>query len=134
VIAASNALRLPVVTMRIATAAMLLAGGMHALNSPVLIQEEERLVFLEIPELVSTVQQDVANSPSDSIRLLAHLPTDYPARFYIETRGIEETLAAAPVSLSPTEFGAVEWIPVARTPGVAPPRRFKLLRTRGPVE
>jgi hypothetical protein len=72
-----------------AVTVVLLTGAMHAYSSPVLFHASERADFESVPAAVQAAQQSAARHPEDRHILLAPLPCDLPALFYLRRSGRE---------------------------------------------
>ena len=66
------------------TAIVICCGIGAAARSPGLINPEERLLFLDVPAIVSAVQADQVSRANTRVRLMSPVPVDYPTRFYLE--------------------------------------------------
>jgi hypothetical protein len=70
-------------------AIVLVLGAMFAYRTPVLFHESERADFESVPAAIQAVQQSVARQPEERHILLAPLPCDLPALFYLRRSGQE---------------------------------------------
>lgn len=67
-------------------AAICVTGLLHAWRQPVLFFPEDRLGYVSVPEVVERLKQEVSNSDDAGV-LLAPLPLDLPAIFYMDRTG-----------------------------------------------
>jgi len=70
-------------------ALLLVLGAMFAFRTPVLFHASERADFESVPAAIQAVQQSVARQPDERHILLAPLPSDLPALFYLRRSGQE---------------------------------------------
>ena len=54
---------------------------------PVPLPSDNRLSYISVPDVVQRLQREVASAPTESHRLIAPLPCDLPAIFYMDRAG-----------------------------------------------
>lgn len=79
-----------------AVVVILLAGGVESLRRPVQFFPEERTSYVSVPEVVDRLATELANRPGERHVLLAPLPCDLPAIFYLRRLGVETPVNVRP--------------------------------------
>lgn len=137
-------------------AALLSYGTISAVHAPVLIHAEERLLFLDVPAVVTAVHDDLKNFPDRPARLMAPLPVDYPTRFYLERQqsrvvmngppqsgemvyaivfegdSLTDTFRRSPIGLPDWPVDSVAWTPVSVSPRRHHSGKLRLIRSQLP--
>jgi|GEM_PF-2790567 len=63
---------------------------------PVLLRSEDRMGYASVPNVVRRLQQEVGSVPAEGQRLIAPLPCDLPAIFYMEREGFRVPINGLP--------------------------------------
>jgi hypothetical protein len=109
--------------LRIVLAAtLLIVGANEFLRRPVPFFPQERTNYVSIPEVVSRLQAEATARPEERHLLLAPLPCDLPAIFYLERGGLR-----MPVNVRPAPGDRV-WLIARREESVEEVLRSDLIR------
>ena len=78
------------------TAIVLITGAAYAASHPVLFHVQERTSFVSVPDVISRLQREVSAAPEQGHVLIAPLPCDLPAIFYMDRAGFRVPLNEPP--------------------------------------
>ncbi len=110
------------VVRSVLAACLLMAGAHEFRRRPIPFFPEERTSYVSVPDVITRLHSEVAARPEERHVLLAPLPCDLPAIFYLERAGLRVAVNARPAP------GDRVWLIARRNESVEQVLRSDLIR------